>query len=247
MNGGIMKETIYTIPINEAFEQRDGCPLCRLRRKLEHDSLDYILGAAMMEPDVREETNRQGFCASHYQTMLGMNRKLSLALTLESRLAQLSEYLDADVKKAPGRGFGAAKGGRGALHESAESCYVCNRIAFFEEHYYRNIFHMWKTMPQFHLLLMEQPYFCLRHAAKLIDLAPAALGKKEGAELVRIVAEMTKNYLSELGSDVSGFCKSFDYRSSGTALRPAQKNAPERAIEFLSGYRDPSEDIQTTV
>lgn len=236
-----MKETIYTIPINEAFEQRDGCPLCRLRRKLEHDSLDYILGAAMMEPEIRVETNRQGFCASHYQTMLGMNRKLSLALTLESRLAQLSQYLDADEKKASGRGFGSAKNTRGALRESAESCYVCNRIATFEEHYFRNIFHMWKTMPQFHLLLMQQPYFCLSHAAKLMDLAPGALGKKEGAEFVRIVAEMTRNYLAELGSDVSAFCKSFDYRSSGSVLRPEQKTAPERAIEFLSGYREADE------
>ncbi len=235
-----MKETIYTIPINEAFEQRDGCPLCRLRRKLEHDSLDYILGAAMMEPDIRMETNQQGFCASHYQVMLGMNRKLSLALTLESRLAQLTEYLDADVRKASARGFGSAKAVRGALHESAESCYVCNRIAFFEDHYYRNIFHMWKTMPQFHLLFMQQPYFCLLHAAKLIDLAPGALGKKESPEFVRIVAEITKNYLSELGRDVSAFCKSFDYRSSGTVLRSAQKNAPERAVEFLSGYQDAS-------
>ena len=68
-----MKETIYTIPINEAFEKRCGCPLCTLRRKLEHDSLDYILGAAMMEPDVRTETNKSGFCAQHYSVMIGMN------------------------------------------------------------------------------------------------------------------------------------------------------------------------------
>ena len=34
-----MKETIYTIPINEAFEVKCGCPLCTLRRKLEHDSV----------------------------------------------------------------------------------------------------------------------------------------------------------------------------------------------------------------
>lgn len=30
-----MAEQLYTIPINEAFEQYDGCPLCRLRVKLE--------------------------------------------------------------------------------------------------------------------------------------------------------------------------------------------------------------------
>lgn len=232
-----MKETIYTIPINEAFEKRDGCPLCRLRRKLEHDSLDYILGAAMMEPDVRMETNKQGFCASHYRTMLKMNRKLSLALTLESRLAEVENYLSEDVKRGMPRGFGA-KQQKGKLNETSESCYVCNRISFFEKHYYENIFHMWKTMPEFHLLYMQQPYFCIDHASKLIDLAPAALGKKEAPELIRLTAELVRNYLSELSADVSAFCKSFDYRSSGSQLNDAQKNAPERAIEFLSGYTE---------
>ncbi len=237
-----MKETIYTIPINEAFEKKDGCPLCRLRRKLEHDSLDYILGAAMMEPDVRIETNKQGFCAPHYQTMLGINRKLSLALTLESRLAQVEQYLEGDLKRTPSGGLFGAKSEKGAMRESAESCYVCSRIAFFEDHYYKNIFHMWKTMPEFHLLLMAQPYFCMQHASKLLDLAPAALGKKESADFVRAVGEITKNYLSELSEDVSAFCKSFDYRSSGKPLIGTQKNAPERAIEFLSGYREGFDD-----
>lgn len=237
-----MKETIYTIPINESFEMRDGCPLCRLRRKLEKDSLDYILGAAMMEPDVRIETNKQGFCAGHYQTMLGMNRKLSLALTLESRLAELDKYLESDLKRSAPRAFGGAKEVKGQLRQTSESCYVCNRIQFFEDHYYKNIFHMWKTMPEFHLLVMSQPYFCLEHGAKLLDLAPSALGKKEGAEFVRVVGEIMKNYLAEISEDVSAFCKSFDYRSSGKPLNAAQKNAPERAIEFLSGYTEKTEE-----
>ena len=230
-----MKETIYTIPINEAFEKRCGCPLCTLRRKLEHDSLDYILGAAMMEPDVRTETNKSGFCAQHYGIMIGMKRKLSLALTLESRLAKVGEYLDESISKPAARPL---KGAGSALSETAQSCFVCSRINLFEDHYYKNIFYMWKTMPQFRLLYMEQPYFCLRHASKLIELAPENLGKKEAPELVRLTAQMTKNYLSQLKDDVSAFCKSFDYRSAGAVLNDDQKAAAERAIEFLSGFSE---------
>ena len=44
-----MEERIYTIPVNEAFESDDGCPFCRLYKKLENDELDLILGASMME------------------------------------------------------------------------------------------------------------------------------------------------------------------------------------------------------
>ena len=57
-----MKEHIYTVPVSEAFEQRDGrCPLCLLREKWENNELDLILGASMMEPDIRIQTNKKGF------------------------------------------------------------------------------------------------------------------------------------------------------------------------------------------
>ena len=56
-----MKEDITTIPINDVFEPRDGCPLCRMRDMLEERSTVYITGAAMMEPDVRIKMNETGF------------------------------------------------------------------------------------------------------------------------------------------------------------------------------------------
>lgn len=61
-----MKEKIYTIPINEAFNQDTECPLCVCERKLGNDALEYFLGSAMMDPYCRIETNRTGFCANHF-------------------------------------------------------------------------------------------------------------------------------------------------------------------------------------
>ena len=59
-------DTIYTIPVNEAFEASAadsscGCPFCALYNKLEDDELELILGASMMEPDVRIKTNMKAF------------------------------------------------------------------------------------------------------------------------------------------------------------------------------------------
>ncbi|MBE7064154.1 MAG: hypothetical protein E7390_10290, partial [Ruminococcaceae bacterium] len=65
-----MRDTIYTIPLTDVFEPKDGCPLCRLYDILEERCVEYIMGAAMMEPDVRVETNRLGFCRHHYDMML---------------------------------------------------------------------------------------------------------------------------------------------------------------------------------
>ena len=98
-----MKETIYTIPINEAFDRRDGCPMCELSRNLERSSLDYIMGAAMMEPDVRIKTNEQGFCGRHLQIMLGEKNKLALALMLESHLPELDKTVFGEAVKAAAR------------------------------------------------------------------------------------------------------------------------------------------------
>ena len=61
-------EQIYTIPINEAFDQaladeKPDCPFCKLWSMLEKNALEAVMGAAMMEPDVRIETNRRAFAA----------------------------------------------------------------------------------------------------------------------------------------------------------------------------------------
>ena len=75
-----MRDDITSIPISEVFEPRDGCPICRLRNTLEDRVVEYITGAAMMEPDVRIETNKQGFCIDHYRMMLKKRNRLGVAL-----------------------------------------------------------------------------------------------------------------------------------------------------------------------
>lgn len=71
-----MKEQIYTIPVNEVYDTDCECPLCELEKKLEKETLDYALGAAMMEPEFRMESNEKGFatitvqCFSVCQTNL---------------------------------------------------------------------------------------------------------------------------------------------------------------------------------
>lgn len=233
-----MKETIYTIPINEAFEEKCGCPLCTLRRKLEHDSIEYIMGAAMMEPDVRIETNRRGFCEKHYAQMLSMNGRLSLALTLESRLGEIRNYIEKEAVRGFGKKLDVARAVE-LLRGTANGCFVCERIAGYEGHYYKNVLHMWKNTPEFRELFMAQPYFCLEHTAGLLTHAPDVLGKRNYEEFDRILIEIVDRYLKTLNDDVSAFCQSFDYRNAGKTLEEAQRIAPERAVEFLSGYREP--------
>ena len=61
-----MQDSIYTIPVSEVFDPKCGCPICAMRNMLENRCIEYIMGAAMMEPDVRIETNKTGFCKEHF-------------------------------------------------------------------------------------------------------------------------------------------------------------------------------------
>lgn len=91
-------EQIYTIPVNEAFEavasgDNCTCPFCLMYNRLEDNELDLILGASMMEPDVRLKTNELGFCPEHLSLMFDRSKRLPLALMLESHLDSIAAEL----------------------------------------------------------------------------------------------------------------------------------------------------------
>lgn len=39
-----MKEKIYTIPVNDAYQSGCACPLCQLEADVEKSTLEYFLG-----------------------------------------------------------------------------------------------------------------------------------------------------------------------------------------------------------
>lgn len=231
-----MAETIYTIPINDAFDLRDGCPLCRLRADLEAASLDYIMGAAMMEPDVRAETNRLGFCRGHFDKMLEMKNRLGLALMLESHLSSVETLLE--VPQSGGKKlFGSRKNEdscSAALTELSGSCYICRRTADFEGKYLSNTVHLWKTDEAFRKKFAGQPYFCTGHAAALLTLADSQLDAKRLAVFHASLIGIMREYVRKLKKDLSGFTKSFDHRFSTVQLTDDERYSVEKIIDFLS-------------
>ena len=66
-----MKEHIDTVPVIEAYDSGDECPFCYLERMAERRTIRYVLGpeATYMEPDVRAQTAREGFCREHFQKL----------------------------------------------------------------------------------------------------------------------------------------------------------------------------------
>lgn len=225
-----VKETICTIPVNDVLAAKDGCPICRMHDTLEEHMLEFIMGDAMMEPDVRIETNRKGFCAMHFEKMLARRNRLALALMLESRLKAVEST-------ALGRDGLLKKPDRAAKALQAEGgCYLCERIDAELAHLFGTFFKLWKKEPEFQKLVAEQPFFCLPHYRLLLTHAQKELDKKACAAFEQTLTGVFEAGLRVLEEDVSGFCQMFDYRSIGKEWG-GKKDAPERAIAFLSGYR----------
>lgn len=234
-----MKESIYTIPVSEVFEPKEGCPICRLRDTLEKRAVEYIMGAAMMEPDVRIETNKAGFCSEHFGMMLKQRNRLSIALILESHLKHVQEEIF--DKKYLLKGNEKKTNDVKAL---SESCYVCDKIDWAMQRMYETIFKLWLKEESFRKLYSEQPVICLEHYAELASMAVDKLGKKQAPEFLKVTESLSRKYLDEVQADVSHFCKMFDYRNSGpNADWGNSRDSIERAIWYLTS-RSPDSDQQ---
>ncbi|NLO49138.1 MAG: hypothetical protein GX111_12670 [Clostridiales bacterium] len=235
-----MIEKIYTIPINEAFEHthqnpEEGCPLCRLHAKFEASTLSFCLGGAMMEPDVRIEMNRKGFCPDHLQKLASMKNKLALALILESRLDEIRNDFQmppTSEKKGLFSPKPSGSDGADALGRASASCFVCDKIRFTDGRYASNTAALWGAEEQFRQTFTGQPFFCVSHAAILLKHAKHELNPTKYEQFYTSLMDIENKYLTQLRENVGRFCVSFDYRNAGKPLGE-EKHCIEDALKFL--------------
>lgn len=227
-----MREDLCTIPINEVFEPRDGCPFCRMRDMLEDRMATYITGAAMMEPDVRIETNRLGFCTPHFNMILSRGSRLSVALILESLLHDVDEELYTDESKLPVK-KALANGER-----RAKSCFVCENIEKNMLHMFSTVFKVWQTEDDFRRLYAEQTHICLPHYRMVLAAAQKGMNRKVFPAFAEETRRLSQKYMKEVSGDITHFCRMFDYRSQGMDWGNS-RDSIERAITFLTS-REPT-------
>lgn len=226
-----MKETICTIPINDIFMPKDGCPICRMESMLEEQYVKFITGDAMMEPNIRIITNKTGFCHRHFSKMFTTGQKLPNALILESHLQEIIDNLM--PKKLKGK---PDKKQLEGVKKELDSCYVCDRIKSDMNHFMATIFVEWAKGEEFRKLYNEQPYICLKHYSFIMDCVAGKGGvsSKLLPDFYAETAALTKNYLLSLKKDITHFCSMFDYRSKGQEWGTS-KDSIERSISFLTG------------
>ncbi len=241
-----MKEKIYTIPVNEAFDTDCECPLCALSSRLESEAVEYALGAAMMEPDYRLLSNEKGYCNTHYKKLLEKPNKLSLTLTMDTHYDEIRKKLAA-LKASAIDGINEKKGlfsknrddsfekALSLLKDSVCSCVICDKVESTMKRYVSVFFYMWEKDEEFRRKAENSKGFCLPHFLLLEEGAKKYLGNKKYEEFCVFLCEKEEKELERLHTDVHNFTLKFDYRNHGTAWG-TEIDAPVRGVEKLSGY-----------
>jgi len=232
-----MPNHIHTIPVLDALRDPQGCAFCVMHNKLEQDAINFILGPAYMENDVRTQTNRLGFCTSHLEAMYNGQNRLGLALMLHTYMLQLNKDISAIVKnKLPAPFFGKDTNGPLAkihthLARAGKSCYVCDKVGSTFTLYIDTFLYLWGKGGDDAKLITSQKSYCLPHFTTLVAAADKLSRSKREKFLDEIVAPQLK-YMQELEEDLEWFTLKFDYRYADEPWKNA-KDALPRVLGLL--------------
>ncbi len=239
-----MKEKIYTIPVNEAFDTDCECPFCLLERNLETEAVEYALGAAMMEPDNRIESNDKGFCARHFRMLYDYPNSLGLALVLETHLEEIRKKLSKTYKKVPAVSGGLFKKNPSktaaadlceTLSSIRKNCVICEKKDHTLKRYASVALQLWADEPVFRKKFEDSKGVCLKHFELLCELAPKTLSSQQTGEFISFLCAKEKQELERIQEDIHKFTLKFDYRNADMPWGTA-KDAPVRCVEKINGY-----------
>lgn len=237
-----MKEKLYTIPVNEAFEKDDECAFCVLTEKLEDDILNYILGPSYMEEDVRENTDKMGFCKGHYRQMYQAQNRLGVALMVDTHLkkwcGEMEALLDAELALPKKKGLFKKEEAPSAYlersHEMRGSCYACARMQGRMDSYVDTFFYLWKNEEAFRKKVVGGRGFCLEHFDLILSEGKRRLSDEKYRDLAAALIPVQKENFQRLIKEVDWFVQKFDYRFRDEPWGTSEDSVM-RAIRKLAG------------
>lgn len=236
-----MAEKIYTIPVNDAFDEHSECPICSMYQALEDDSIDFVISdsiASYMQDDVRMETNKKGFCKNHMKMLYVKPNRLGLALILKTHLDRQYGELTL-LKKKPIKAHQLLKKTEEAevvkwAKEKTCDCYICERIDWMFPHYLDTVIQLYKKDADFKKKYEECNGFCQEHYGMLIEKAQKKMNQKELDEFSKLTTDLYLNNIKRLSEDLDWFCDKFDYRYKDEPWKNS-KDSIERAVIKTNG------------
>lgn len=253
-----MKEKIYTIPVTEAFEQDCECPMCLMEEKLETEAVEYTLGPSMMEPDSRVETNKNGFCHTHFEMLHNLQQnRLALGLVIDTHLveqnsriklifdhasgkiakecnANFSEALSNKIKNKPSETRKLVNELVDLLGKLQHTCTICHKLNYTMDKFIDVILYLYFKEPDFQRLFNSKKGFCLKHLKNLLEGTNKYLNAKQQAIFVHNLMTLQIPHMQRIQEEVHWFTKKFDYRYKDEPWNNS-KDAIQRSIKKIIG------------
>ncbi len=232
-----MKEQLYTIPVNEAFDEMTECPVCSMYHNIEEGALEFTLGPSYMEDDVRMVTDRMGFCERHVAKLYERGNRLGLALMLKTHADRMIGEVEKKQKslKNVKRSSFFKKNTESTnevsvyLDDLENSCFVCSKINDVFDRYIDTMFWLYKTDEDFKKRFEASKGFCNRHYSLLLRKCETGLGSSEAADFTAVCSDIYLKNIKRVRDDLSWFIDKFDYRYTNEPWKDS-KDALQRSM-----------------
>jgi len=212
-----------------------------MHQQLEQAAIQFILGPAYMEDDIRMDTNQVGFCAAHMSAMYIQQNRLGLALMLHTHLQLLNKEIEKKLKPTkPSPLFGKDTQGPLAtvythLDKTLGTCYVCTKVESTFVRYIDTFLHLWAKGGEDSKLILSQKGYCLPHFVQLIGAA-SKLGRSKREKFIAEIATPQLAHMKELESDLEWFTLKFDHRNANEPWKNA-KDALPRTLDMFGSCK----------
>lgn len=240
------KEKLYTIPLNDAVNAKEECPFCYIERKIEQDMMDFVLGSgsSYMEADIRDLTDRMGFCREHFKKMFDYGNTLGNAWILKTHyMRTINEMKDKFKTYQPAK-IGIKEKIRKPdyktnsvsawVDEREKKCYICNSFEEAYDRYLDTFMVMYGKDADFKDRILNSKGFCLTHFGDLCEYAELHMSEKEKKEFFpAMFALMTEN-MDRVFEDVAWLIEKFDHLNKDKDWKNS-KDANQRGMQKMKG------------
>lgn len=241
-----MKEKLYTIPLNDAMQANDECPFCFIERKIEQDLLDFILGSgsSYMQSNIRDLTDKFGFCREHYKKMFQYGNTLGNAWILKTHLDAMQKEMNNEFKsfkptklslKEKFKKASSRQNSVGIWTDTKKvSCYICSSYQETYARYLDTFFVLYKNDPQFQDSISQSKGFCIPHFGDLCEGATTQLKIAEQELFYPLIFKLMEENMIRINEDVSWMIEKFDYKNKEADWKNS-KDSIQRSMQKLAG------------
>lgn len=235
-----MKEQLYAIPVNDAFNADCECPVCAMYKTLEDNAIEYTMGPSYMEDDTRALTDRKGFCKRHMEMIYTSGNKLGIALIMKTHFDKtIKDITPLAQAPAPKKSLFAKKDSASNplidyLNTLNTSCFVCDRINNVFNRYIDTIYHLYKNDTSFVSKYENCKGFCNEHYKILIENAPNRLSGNTLTQFTETTNTLYLRNMERVRDDLAWFIDKFDYRNEKEPWKNSKDSIPRAIIKSNS-------------